>query len=75
MTFERRFAIDPVHIRVLPDGRMSRKDAATYLGRDAKTLTHWAKRGYGPRPIRISSRSFYNMEELDAFIRAGAEAA
>lgn len=75
MTYEQRFAVDPVRIRLLPDGRVSRKDAAAYLGREAKTLTHWAARGYGPKPIRIGSRSFYNIVDLDAFVQAGAEAA
>jgi hypothetical protein len=75
MTLDRRFAVDAVHIRVLPDGRVSRKDAAAYLGREAKTLTHWASRGFGPKPIRIGSRSFYDIADLDAFIRASTEAA
>ena len=34
-------AIEQVRVRVLPDGRMSRKDAATYLGRAEKTLAMW----------------------------------
>jgi hypothetical protein len=38
MTFERRFAIDPVRIRVLPDGRVSREEAAIYLGHSSRLV-------------------------------------
>jgi len=75
VTYERRFAIDAVRIRVLPDGRVPRKDAAIYLDREAKTLANWATRGYGPRPIRVGNRTFYNIDDLDAFVRAAAAAA
>jgi hypothetical protein len=34
--------IEQVRVRVLPDGRMSRDDAARYLGHAPKTLQMWA---------------------------------
>ena len=30
--------VESVRVRVLPDGRMDRKNAAKYLGREAKTI-------------------------------------
>ncbi len=33
-------------VRVLPDGRLSRKDAAKYLGRAEKTLAMWEMVGH-----------------------------
>ena len=42
--------IEQVRVRVLPDGRLSRKDAAAYLGRAEKTLAMWHLGGKG-RPV------------------------
>ena len=36
-----RQAIDQVRVRVLPDGRMTRRDAAQYLGIAVKTVVMW----------------------------------
>ncbi len=33
--------VDQVRVRVLPDGRMTRRDAAAYLGFAEKTLAMW----------------------------------
>jgi len=41
-------SVEQVRVRMLPDGRMTREDAAQYLGRQAKTLAMWALRGKGP---------------------------
>ena len=37
--------IDKVNVRVLPDGRMTRRDAARYLGYEPKTLAMWHLEG------------------------------
>jgi hypothetical protein len=63
---------DGVRVRVLPDGRMTRQDAAKYLGRQPKTLAMWALRGKGPRSIRVGGRRFYYKADLDSFIRGEA---
>lgn len=65
-------AVEQVRVRVLPDGRMTRKDAARYLGRAEKTLAMWdledpAKLG----GVKVGGRRFYYKERLDAFIRGG----
>jgi hypothetical protein len=64
-------AIDGVRVRMLPDGRMDRANAARYLGRQPKTLAMWALQGKGPRPVKVGGRIFYFREELDAFVRGG----
>jgi hypothetical protein len=64
--------IDQVRVRVLPDGRLSREDAAMYLGKSTKTLAMWAMTGKGPKSIRVGGRVFYYQRDLDAFIRGEA---
>ena len=65
------YHIDTVPIRVLPDGRMTREDAAAYLGLKPKTLAMWAMEGKGPHICRVGGRCFYFKDELDAFISLG----
>ena len=62
-------AIEQVRVRVLPDGRMTRKDAAKYLGRAEKTLAMWEMEGKGPPSVLVGGRRFYFKDVLDAFIR------
>jgi hypothetical protein len=64
--------VETVRVRMLPDGRMTREDAARYLGHAPKTLAQWQIAGKGPRSVRVGGRRFYFKEELDAFIRSGA---
>jgi hypothetical protein len=61
--------VDRVRVRVLPDGRMCRDDAARYLGCAAKTLAMWALCRRGPRWVKVGGRVFYYQSDLDAFIR------
>ena len=61
--------VEPIRIRVLPDGRMDRENAAKYLGRKPKTLAMWQLEGRGPESILVGGRRFYYRETLDAFIR------
>jgi hypothetical protein len=58
-----------VRVRVLPDGRMTRDDAARYLGHQPKTLAMWHLQGKGPRSVKVGGRVFYFREDLDRFIR------
>jgi hypothetical protein len=62
-------AVEQVRVRVLPDGRLSRKDAAAYLGRAEKTLAMWETEGKGPRSVLVGGRRFYFKDTLDAFVR------
>ncbi|MBD3761466.1 MAG: DNA-binding protein [Rhizorhabdus sp.] len=64
--------MDFSRIQVLPDGRLSRSNAAKLLGRQAKTLAEWSSKGIGPRPIRSGGRVFYDYNECLSFARGGA---
>jgi hypothetical protein len=64
--------IELVRVRVLPDGRMSRKDAAKYLGRAEKTLAMWEMESKGPPSVLVGGRRFYFKDALDAFIHGEA---
>ncbi len=66
--------IEQVRVRILPDGRMPRKEAAKYLGRAEKTLAMWEMEKKGPPSVLVGGRRFYFKDALDAFIR-GEEAA
>ncbi len=66
--------IEQIRVRVTPDGRLTRKDAAKYLGRAEKTLAMWQMERKGPPSVLVGGRRFYFKEALDAFIR-GEEAA
>ena len=61
--------VEHVAVRILPDGRMTREDAARYLGMRPKTLAMWTLAGKGPRSILVGGRRFYFLADLDAFIR------
>ncbi len=65
-------AIEQVRVRVLPDGRMTRKDAAKYLGRAEKTLAMWEMEAKGPQSVLVGGRRFYFKNVLDAFVRGEA---
>jgi hypothetical protein len=71
---ERGGALEEVRVRVLPDGRMDRKNAAKYLGHAEKTLAQWATQGRGPRSLKVGGRVFYFRHDLDEFIRVGSAA-
>ena len=61
-------SVDQVRVRILPDGRMTRKDAATYLGHKPKTLAMWELEGKGPKSVKVGGRRFYFKDVLDAYI-------
>ncbi len=66
-------AIERVKVRVLPDGRMTRRDAAKYLGIAVKTVVMWdlenpAKLG----SVKVGGRRFYYKLRLDQVIRGEA---
>ena len=57
-------AVDRVRVRVLPDNRVSRIDAAKILDRKPKTLADWKLKAWGPRPIIVGGRVFYDYDEV-----------
>ncbi len=65
--------LEYVSVRVLPDGRMMRKDAAKYLGLKPKTLAMWALQGKGPPSTKVGGRVFYYQRHLDEFIAGSVD--
>ena len=61
--------IERVRVRVLPDGRLDRENAAKYLGVAKKTLAMWQLQGKGPHGFLVGGRRYYHKASLDAFIR------
>lgn len=64
-----------IKVRVLPDGRLSRADAARFLGMTPKTLSAWQTAGFGPMPRHVGSRVFYRLHDLESFVASGAREA
>jgi len=64
--------IEHVKVRVLPDGRMTRRDAARYIGVEDKTLANWDLMKKGPPSVLVGGRRFYYKARLDAFIHGDA---
>ena len=64
--------IEPVRVRILPNGNMDSNNAAKYVGRAPKTLAMWRMQGIGPEWTKNGGRVFYNKEALDAFLRGKA---
>ena len=60
--------VEPIRVRILPDGRMDRENAARYLGRKPKTLAMWTMQGKGPPAHKAGGRVFYFKRELDEFL-------
>ena len=61
-------AIERVRCRILPDGRVTRRDAAAYLGNKEKTLAMWQLQGRGPPSVKVGGRRYYFLADLDDFI-------
>ncbi len=61
--------LEPVRVRVLPNGKLDSNNAAKYVNRAPKTLAMWRMQGIGPEWIKCGGRVFYNQEALDAFMR------
>ncbi len=61
--------VEPVRVRVLPNGNMDSNNAAKYVGRAPKTLAMWRMQAIGPVWTKNGGRVFYNKETLDAFMR------
>lgn len=69
------FTVHRETVRVLPDGRLPRQDAARFLGKQPKTLAEWSRLGIGPIPRKVGGRIFYRLEDLEAYRDTGARQA
>ena len=65
--------VEQVRVRVLPDGRMDRVNAAKYIGVAVKTLAMWQLDGRGPVSRLVGGRRYYQKDDLDAFIRVNTK--
>lgn len=61
--------VEMLKVRVMPDGRVDRPNAAVAFGRSPKTLAEWKCKGIGPRPINVGGRVFYDWQEVRAMAR------
>ena len=60
--------LEPVRVRVQPDGSMDSNNAAKYLNRATKTLAMWRMQGTGPEWTKRGGRVIYYMNRLDTYI-------
>ncbi len=60
--------VEPIKVRILPGGRIDRKNAARYLDRKPKTLAMWTVQNKGPPAHKAGGRVFYFKRELDEFL-------
>jgi hypothetical protein len=68
--FEMSSNLQTPSVFVLPDGRMTPKDAATYCGLSVKTLAIKRSQGVGPQFIK-RGRVFYYKNDLDKWLTGG----
>ncbi|KFG91386.1 hypothetical protein BV98_000879 [Sphingobium herbicidovorans NBRC 16415] len=54
------------------EGRLSRRDAARFLGTQSKTLAEWKRTGKGPPSHKIGGMCFYYTDDLRAYVRKAA---
>lgn len=59
--------IDQVRVRVLPDGRVDRPNAARFLGKAEQTLRNWTCNGKGPPSFLVGGRRYYRLDDLKRF--------
>lgn len=56
-----------MNVIVTPDGRVTRAEAARFLGFQPKTLAEWQRLGVGPRSFLVGGRRFYRLDELQEY--------
>lgn len=55
-------------VRMTPDGRLTRREAAKFVGVASRTLANWKSRGVGPSQTKIGGRVFYRLADLQLFV-------
>ncbi len=66
-----RDTVERVRLRATPDGRLTRWQAAKFLGVAHGTIANWKSLGIGPAHMKVGGRVFYRLEDLEAFVGAG----
>ena len=67
--------IDQVKIRVLPDGRVSLKDAAKFIGVSYSGITAMVADDRGPRTKKVGGRRFSTLDWLHEYVAADQDEA
>lgn len=62
---------EKVTIRILPDGRISRADAARLFDVTEQTLDNWRRTGKGPRTFSVGGQYFYKYSECLEYANGG----
>ena len=65
--------LDNRTVTVRPDGRVSRRESAEFLGVSPSTMAWWAWKGIGPRPLKTGGRAYYLIDDLRRFAGTGSE--
>ncbi|MBB5744813.1 hypothetical protein GGR13_000385 [Brevundimonas variabilis] len=60
--------VEQVTVRMIPDGRLSRREAAKFVGVASRTLANWKSRGVGPNQTKVGGRVFYRLADLQMFV-------
>lgn len=60
--------VEQVTVRMTPDGRLSRREAAKFVGVAPRTLANWKSRGAGPNQTKVGGRVFYRLADLQMFV-------
>lgn len=64
--------VDVSRVAATPDGRVSRIEAAKFLGFKPKTLAEWQRKGLGPKSQMVGGRRFYALAELVRYVSQAA---
>lgn len=60
--------VDISRVVATPDGRVSRVEAAKFLGFKPKTLAEWHRKGSGPKSVLVGGRRFYALSDLERYV-------
>ncbi len=60
--------VDICRVVATPDGRVSRVEAAKFLGFKPKTLAEWHRKGLGPKSQLVGGRRFYTLSDLKSYV-------
>lgn len=60
--------VERITVRMTPDGRLTRQEAAKFVGVASRTLANWKSQGVGPNQTKIGGRVFYRLADLQTFV-------
>lgn len=66
-----KVALEPVRVRVGPNGDMDSANASKYMNKAPKTLAMWRMAGRGPAFRKAHGRIIYTVADCDEYMRGG----